>query len=59
MQRMHTKITAPSSLVFFFCKKCTMFEPIKEMDEKSKRNETLWGNPPHFPPEEENLNISF
>jgi hypothetical protein len=20
------------------------------MDEKPKRNETLWGNPPHFPP---------
>ncbi len=35
------------------------------MDEKSKRNETLWGNPPYFPPPpppppgEENLNISF
>jgi hypothetical protein len=30
MQRMHTKMAAPSSLVFFSIKKCSVFEPIKE-----------------------------
>jgi hypothetical protein len=30
IQRMHTKIAAPSILMLFSIKKCSMFEPLKE-----------------------------